>query len=276
MPFRLQFKAVAGHDRETAARNIAASAGFPRVRSAKRSHPVAVVGGGPLLDLEAVRHWPGDVWAINSTADFLLDNGIDCAFITTDPYPLLKTTAAKRLLASHCDPSLFVGDVQVFDLHEESAPGVLGGSTTATRAPLLAIAMGYPGCVFFGCESSISGRTHIDRDCERTKANQIIVRANGKDWLTTPQLLLQAQELAWFIAHTDVFREECGGLLRAMLKDDQWSVVAVNKAMKDHLIEVNGDSGLYDEPYIRPKHALDCGLNAALPCDCWISEKEMA
>ena len=118
MPFRLQFKAVPGHDEGTARSNVAASAGFPRVKREEREHPVAVVGGGPLLDLEAVRRWPGDIWAINSTADFLLDRGIDCTFFTTDPHPF-KTTAAKRLLASHCDPSVFAGDVQMFDISDE-------------------------------------------------------------------------------------------------------------------------------------------------------------
>jgi hypothetical protein len=264
--FRLQFKSVPGHDGETARLNIAASAGFPRVKSEKRSHPVAVVGGGPLLDLEAVRKWPGDIWAINSTADYLLDRGIDCTFFTTDPYPHFKTTAVKRLLASHCDPSVFTGDVQIFDTSDELPGGVLGGTTTATRAPLLAIQMGYPGVVFFGCESCFGATSHIDRDCERTKASLVIVRADGRDWITSPQMLLQAQELGWFIRNTDVFQEQSGGLLRAMLHDDEWEVVGVNAAMKAHLIEVNGDSGVFDAPYVQP--CSDCGRTQGHYDDC--------
>lgn len=266
MPFRLQFTAVPGHDSETARLNIAASAGFPRAKREQRAHPVAVVGGGPLLDLEAVRNWPGDIWAINYTADFLLERGIDCAFFTTDPYPNFKTTAAKRLLASHCDPSVFDGDVQVFDLSDEVDGGVLGGASTATRAPMLSVQMGYPGAVFFGCESCFGKTSHIDRDCERTKASLVIVRADGRDWTTSPQMLLQAQELGWFIQNTEVFQERSGGLLRAMVKDDQWEVVGVNAAMKAHLIEVNGDHGIFDEPYVPA--CRECGLTRGHYDDC--------
>lgn len=265
MPFRLQFKAVPGHDAGTSRLNIAASACFPRFKREKHAHPVAVVGGGPLLDLEAVRQWPGDIWAINYTADYLLDRGIECTFFTTDPFPF-KTKAYKRLLASHCDPSVFLGQVQVFDISDETPGGVLGGTTSATRAPLLAIQMGYPGVVFFGCESCFGKTSHIDRDCERTKASLLIVRADGRDWVTSPQMLLQAEELAWFIKNTEVFREQSGGLLRAMLNDDSWEVVGVNHAMKAHLIDVNGDAGIYDQPYQPP--CPSCGLFGKHYDDC--------
>jgi hypothetical protein len=249
-PFRLHFEVLVDYDEATVTRNSAVSSNFPRIERRHRDHPVAVVGGGPLLDIEAVRHWPGDVWAINFTADFLLDRGIDCTFFTIDPAPILKTTAAKRLLASHCDPSLFAGEVQCFDLSEHARGGVAGGTTTATRAPLLAVEMGYPGAVFFGCESSFAARDHVDRDEGFNQtANLVIIRADGADWKTSTQMLLQAQELSWFIRNCPCFREESGGLLRAMVRDDNWEVVGVNQAMKAHLIDCNGDIGLYDEPY---------------------------
>jgi hypothetical protein len=248
-------------------RNVGLSRGFPRVSRLVREHPVAVVGGGPLLDIEAVRSWPGDVWAINYTADFLLNRGIDCTFLSVDSYPHLETSAAKRLLGSNCDPSLFVGDVQVFDLAEMAPDGIKGGSSTATRAPLLALAMGYPGVVFFGCEGSFAERTHVDRDCDHTKeAGLIIVRADGRDWLTSPQMLMQCEELSWFVRNTSVFQEQSGGLLRAMVADDGWEVVGVNEAMKQHLIEVNGDQGLYDKPYRKP--CPECGYTVGHYDDC--------
>jgi hypothetical protein len=263
MPFRLEFQAVGDGDASVVRRNIEFSNGFPRAERKERDHPVAVVGGGPLLNLEAVRRWHGDIWAINRTADYLLERGIDCTFFTVDSFPF-ETTAAKRLLASNADTSLFAGDVHVFDTSDHVTEGVRGGTTTASRAPMLALAMGYPGAVFFGCESSFGSSTHIDRDCAITKRNLVIVRADGADWTTSPQMLLQAQELAWFIKNTDVFKEESGGMLRAILKDDDWSVVAVNESMKAHLIEVNGDSGIYDEPYRCP----ECGRAGGHYDDC--------
>jgi hypothetical protein len=263
MPFRLEFRAFGGGDAEDVRRNIEFSKGFPRAEKKERDYPVAVVGGGPLLDLEAVRKWPGDIWAINRTADFLLSHGIDCTFFTVDSFPF-ETTAAKRLVSSNADVSLFAGDVQVFDSSDHVPGGIHGGTTSASRAPMLALSMGYPGVVFFGCESSFGESTHIDRDCVETKRNLVIVHADDQDWITSPQMLLQAQELSWFIKNTDVFKEESGGMLRAILKDDDWSVVAVNDSMKAHLIEVNGDSGLFDAPYVCP----ECGRRGSHYDDC--------
>jgi len=48
----------------------------------------------------------------------------------------------------------------------------------------------------------------------------------------------------------DFFVNRSGGLLAAMVQDQKWSVVAVSDALKTHLIEMNGDEGLYDAPYV--------------------------
>lgn len=249
IPLRITFQALGNCDDSALARNLAAAEGLPRIGRAVHVHPVAVAGGGPLLDVEALRQWPGDIWAINHTADFLLDRGIDCTLMTVDPAPM-KFTAAKRLLASCCDPSVFEGEFEVFDLSEHAPGGVVGGSTSATRAPMLAALMGYPGVVFFGCESSFTDVDHIDRNEEPER--QLIIRADGADWRTSPQMMVQAQELTWLVKHCKGVEERSGGLLRAMLKDDGWEVVAVNDAMKKHLDEINGP-GLWEGQYKEPQ-----------------------
>jgi hypothetical protein len=249
-PFRITWNAQGNCTPGALARNQEHAKGFPRVSRQLREHPVAVAGGGPLLDVEALRRWPGDIWAINHTADYLLDRGIDCTFFSVDPAPM-KTTAAKRLLATCCDPDLFDGQVECFDLSEQGDDGVAGGTTTATRAPMLCVRMGYPGAVFFGCESSFTDRDHIDRNEAPTR--QLIVRANGRDFRTNPQMLVQAQELSWFIKHSKHLEDRSGGLLSAMLADDEWGIVAVTAELRDHLNEVNGET-IFDGPYI-PEHA---------------------
>jgi hypothetical protein len=193
-----------------------------------------------LLDVEALRTWPGDIWAINRTADYLLDQGIDCTLFTVDPVET-HSTAAKRLLASCCDPKLFQGQIEVFDLSEHANDGVSGGTTSATRAPVLAFKMGYPGVVLFGCESSFTDVDHIDRNEQNPV--QLIIRADGKDWKTSPQMMVQAEELVWLLKHSKNLEERSGGLLRAMLNDPDWEVVAVSSELKKHLDEQNGPGG---------------------------------
>lgn len=209
---------------------------------------MAVCGGGPSLEshLEELRSWPGDIWAINQTADYLLSHGIDCTLFTVDA--LIKSTSAtKRLVSSNCDPALF-GGAQCFGLIEFEKDGVPGGSTSAGRTPALALRLGYPGVVYFGCDSSFVTQSHIDRD-ERLP-HALIVRADGADYLTHPELCMQAECLSEVLREfPGVFQSKSGGLLDAMTNDPQWSVVGVSGALKEHLIEHNGDTGLYDHPY---------------------------
>jgi hypothetical protein len=47
----------------------------------------------------------------------------------------------------------------------------------------------------------------------------------------------------------ELFQSRSGGLLDAMTADPDWHVVAVSTALRAHLIEINGDTGLYDAPY---------------------------
>jgi hypothetical protein len=230
-------------------RNVALAAAFPRVKPGAHEHPVAVCGGGPSLvaHLEELRAWPGDIWAINYTADYLLDRGVDCALFTVDAQ-IKSTRAQKRLIATNCDPALFEKDARCFPLIEYEAGGVPGGSTSAGRTPALALRLGYPGAVYFGCDSSFEDRSHVDRNERLEEA--LIVRANGKDWLTHPELCMQAECLSEVLRNfPDKFQSKSGGLLDAMTADPEWAVVAVSDAYKKHLIAVNGDIGLYDQPY---------------------------
>lgn len=246
---------------EQLAVNIEASKAYPKAQRGVHQHPVAVVGGGPslLARLEELRGWPGDIWAINYTADWLLDRGIECTRFSVDHDPM-QSRVPKALLATSCHPTTFAGhkEVEVFDLVESNPDGIGGGTTSAGRAPALALKLGYPGIAYFGCDSSFTDIDHVDRH-EGLK-ELIIVRVNGADYTTRPDLLLQAQELSQLIRTFDAyFTNYSDGLVRAMSEDhnDSWEIVAVSEAMKKTLIETNGDSGMYDTPYKPPCN--ECG-----------------
>jgi hypothetical protein len=253
-PFRIKFIPLPELDAARTPARLKLNEGQPLIQHRAREHPVAVVGGGPSLisSLPILREWPGDIWAINRTADWLLDRGIDCIHYTVDPADMerIPTTAARRLLASWCHPDRFKGcQVEMFDLVEHAENGVPGGTTTATRAPVLAMRMGYPAVHFFGCDSSFERQDHVDRHDPVDEA--VIVRANGRDFTTYPEFLMQAECLSEIInLAPQFFVNRSGGLLEAMLQDSQWEVVGISAALKEHLIELNGDCGLYDSPYV--------------------------
>lgn len=245
---------------------VSQSRRYPRVQRGVHPHPVAVVGGGPsLLDrLDELREWPGDIWAINRTADWLQARGIDCAYFSVDPL-VIPSSVKRALVCSACHPQVLEGkDVLMFDLSEHGG-GIVGGSTTATRAPTLAAFMGYPGVHFFGCDSSFQTFDHIDR--HEAYPEELIVKANGRTFHTYPEFLMQAECLTDIIRLApELFVNKSGGLLQAMMVDDQWEVVAVSDALKASLIEWNGDTGLYDKPYAAETHVAGaCGHSPARP-----------
>jgi hypothetical protein len=249
-PFRISFQPYTGVSDARLAECLESAKGYERAQRGVHSHPVAVVGGGAsvLGHLDELRSWPGDIWAINSMADWLKERGIDSTLFTVDP-AYFDSKADKALLASCCHPDVFRGEVRVFDLLEHAEGGVIGGVTTATRAPALALRLGYPGAAFFGCDSSFDGDAHV---AHRDYAHYplLIVRANGADYTTLPDFVMQADDLAQLMrTFPDFFVCKSGGLLPAMVADKDWTTVAVSAAMKQKLIETNGDSGLYDTPY---------------------------
>lgn len=251
IPFRIKFHPLECVAEAEVIRNVAHAEGFPRAQRAEHVHPVAVCGGGPSLDahLEELRSWPGDIWAINHTADYLLERGIDCTLFAVDPL-ITSSTAAKRLLATCCNPGLFTGLVQCFAVMESEEGGVPGGTTAAGRTPGLALRLGYPGAVYFGCDSSFDEADHVDR--HEALPDMLLIDAAGAVFKTYPELMMQAECLAdVFREFGEVFANKSGGLVSAMVLDPDWEVVGVSANLRNHLIEFNGDEGLYNEPYRR-------------------------
>lgn len=229
---------------------------YPKYQKEKpHLRKLAVVGGGPLVvnNLDELKAWDGDIWGINFTANWLHHHGIKCTFITVDPSEFTTDVLPKdALVASCCDPTLFKylegKNFKVFDLIETHEDGIIGGTSTATRTPSLAINLGYMDVSYFGCEGSYSDITHIDRHVDQQY--QLIVRADGKDYRTELSFILQCEEfITYFTNYGWIYKNRSHGLLEAMLKDPEWKVVAVSNAMKQYLINKNGEQGLYGKPY---------------------------
>lgn len=244
-------------------------AGWPLLEEREpHATPLAVVGGGPSAGqhLEELKEWRGDIWAINQSAAWLTH----CApkanvyLFTVDPdeaiaEPIFTAGVQRAILSSACHPSLYRAlrgkYVRMFHcrLLEDLPMMCLGGGRcSASRAVLQAAWQGYMSVTFFGCEGSLGGEvlkdgtfvpvTHAYR--QEHRANQFVVRAGGREYVTTPDLYMNTQDLVRdFTEYRNPdaaspygLKEKSGGLLRAMLEyPDEWAVVALSTTMRDRL-----------------------------------------
>jgi hypothetical protein len=258
-PFRLKITADCHIPLQQWIDNAATCEGLGRIeKQAPHGRKLAIVGGGSSTEksLEELKAWDGDIWAVNSTGPWLLKHGIQSTFITVDPAPVedfYTEGMTDALLATSCCPKLRerFQTVRLFDMVETHPDGIGGGTTTASRMPLVAILLGYYEISFFGCDSSFQlGRDHVDRN-DATFDEALVIRAGGTDYLTNLQLLQQAETMAEIMnLAPNVFRNRSGGLLEAIQKHpDTWEIAAVSDQLKQSLEAWNGKSGFYETPY---------------------------
>lgn len=252
-PFRLFVRGECTRGVETLKSHHEANRGRPRIEPLSKRGRLAVVGGGPLVlnDLDTLKSWDGDIWAINYTAAWLRGHGIESVMFTVDPLPF-DPRFDKAIVASTCHPELIgsVAQVECFDaLSDEGFSKIAGGSFSASCACLVALHMGYTEISWFGCEGNFQDTDHVDR--HEAYQELVIVRAGGEEYLTEPSYLIQCGELLQFFARfPDLCKNRSHGLLEAMQRHpDTWEVVAVSAALKAKLNAHNGDTGLFDTPY---------------------------
>ena len=219
-------------------RNCELAKGYPYVGVALRP-PLAVVGGGPSINdhVETLRNWRGDVWACGSPYLWCVRNGIDATYFNIDPGApfegqVLVSHGARAILSTTVNPAVFASckSVEVFDL---SRLGDNHGVTTATAAPHLALSMGYTDISIFGCESCYAeGESHA-YDTHKDVSDHLRMRivCNGEAFITIPSLFMQAELLSKIIRLSPVFKERSGGLLRAMVEDDDYDCTHATRAL---------------------------------------------
>jgi hypothetical protein len=250
MKYRFRVKGTVSPKLQLANEAAAKARGLPKPVLKKRP-PLTVVGGGVSASrqIEQLRKFDGDIWACGSAYPWVRDQGIMATFFNCDPLPEQANYARgdeHAILASICDPSVFdaIGSAECFDL-QFSKEYANHGVTAVTATPVLALEMGYTNVFFLGCESSFNGTTHAYAyNNPHAKFFGIWVRVGDTVYPSSPQYLMQAELLAQILRECPgVFHEASGGLLRALVKDEEYEIIAVNKTMHDDL-EIYLDSGL--------------------------------
>lgn len=230
---------------------------YPRVPWNHLYRPCAVVGGGLSVQsrLDVLRSWPGDVYGINDTTEFLSNNNISSFLLGIDvtriPY---RTGSLVRgaLFASRVNNVQFeqiskMGKpVWVFDLCEENKiDGIEGGPTAVTRTPHLFLKMGYRKVVYFGIDGSFDlDLTHVSGYSQAAYDSMLIISAGGKDYYSNAAFMLQNECMVNYLSkYSDFLTLASDGLIKAMLDNQEtWEVVAVADDLKNKY-EANGFSG---------------------------------
>lgn len=202
--------------------------GFHPVEAeAPHGRPLAVCGGGLTLrgHLEELKAWPGDVWGVNATAPWLVQQGIPATFFSVDPQytpPEMIGDAPAALVSSSSDESVFdhMGErpVRVFHTAPLFDDGIKGGPTSATFAPRLALHLGYTEVHFFGCDAMVSPyASHVYGSGFYN--DLITVSVGGRHFSTRPEFLMQTEFLAQIIAAFPVvYVNRSGDFVQAMVE----------------------------------------------------------
>jgi hypothetical protein len=155
--------------------------GLPVVEKlAPNNRSLAIIGGGVSVadDVEELKAFKGDIWAVNGSHDWALDQGIKLTgFVMVDPEPIMIKYVQKPregiayYIGSICHPGVFDAldgyDVRMWHAGSDDCippkgkGGMIGGGPSVmTRAPLLAFALGYRDVHLHGADSSYEGARH--------------------------------------------------------------------------------------------------------------------
>lgn len=244
---KISFEGVVAVAHEDLVKHIALTKlrGLPHIEEIEpHGRTLAIVGGGPSIanQIDELRDY-SDIWAINGACGWLRDQGIDSTLLTLDPCDFLAPRVAgakKALLASRCHPAVFEAlsdcDITLFDVMQDTVDGVGGIWASVSTACLvfhLATVLGFRKTVFYGCESSYTDSTHAYMDEDELQQFKFVVACGGAEYLTAPDLYCQAMQMAPFFkrAVNDSFSERSGGLLRALVANDDHDIVKVSKAL---------------------------------------------
>lgn len=211
------------------------SIGIPFVqRCEPNGKKLAICGAGPSLagNLDKLKAWDGDIWAINGACVYLAQHGINATLFSVDPLPVVATCLGESaILSACCHPSVFEGmngkpvvAFYPYGFQPEGYEGLVisGAGTSAIFTPALSVWLGYRDVTWFGCEGSFDdpdkgGTTHVNE--HEAEADVVALRCGGKVYWAKPVNINQCERLSTLLHEAPhIFKEECGGLLRAFVE----------------------------------------------------------
>lgn len=255
-PTRLRFIFKCNTPSPELRRNVKRARKYNRVKFVNKEEllkypPCAVVGGGPgLVDtLDELRTYESqgrDIFAVNDTAGFLSDQGIPCFMFAIDATRNLYRTGKLvkgAIFATRIHRRQFnmigMDKVLTFDMAEDGHGGVTGGPTAVCRAPMLFLRMGYQGIWFYGVDACFYDVTHISGQQSVAHDNMMIVRAGNVDYITNASLFIQTEYLIDVIKkHPKFLVNRSGGLIKAMVEYEDWTVRAIGEDLKKQYDEL--------------------------------------
>lgn len=212
--------------------------GIPKIGDFPVVPRLAIVGGGLGLNffIEELKHFDGDVWAINGAYEWCRAVGIDAVFYAIDPSPLiipLTEGVHNAVLADTVHRDVFdnLGD-KVGEIAWTGLQGVRYGTTAAATAPMIAAERGHKHVTFYGCQSDFSiVNTHIYKN---DKLSKIWVRCGGIEYITCPQFIMQAEFIAGIARILPKsIRVRGRGFLSSLIDHGTYKITHVIKSIKD-------------------------------------------
>lgn len=204
---------------------------------------LAVVGGGLSLRdaLPVLAAWDGDIWGINDTATWLSHNGIDAALYTVDPLLPGEFAGVDRAILGDCVPSALFDAFLARGVPVELARLGTGDdeirsfSTSAATAPVIASRRGHAHVRFFGCDSSWGASSHVYKNITHD-GPRVWVECGGQEFVTNPQMLMQAEDLSALVRGVPEFLSVApGGFLPALVEHGDYAVTHVSRDLHEAL-----------------------------------------
>ncbi|MCK5444865.1 MAG: hypothetical protein KAI73_04530 [Rhodospirillaceae bacterium] len=215
--------------------------GLPEVGFRPVATPLAVVGGGCSVsdNVKELQEFDGDIWAINGAFQWCLDNNIRATFYAVDPHEAVSEMcldAYAAVVADSCHPRVFEElDGADIELARIGEGGIRNASTAASSAPMIAAHRGHTKVTFYGCESSYEGATHAYRN-DMDKVNLVWVDCGGEEFITSPQMIMQAEFLSELTRKLpDYISVPGGGFLQSLIEHGEYSVTHISRKLDNAL-----------------------------------------
>lgn len=241
---KIAFKPKCEFDDEAllAFREINNGRGLPQVGSRPVSKHLAVVGGGQ-CNIDELKSFDGDVWAINGAWKWLRDKYIDASFYTIDSsenvlnfidgvnHAVLGATVNPKVFDALSDCDIEIADVM---------GSIKCDMSSASTAPIIAAECGYKSVTFFGVTLSFEDETHSYGNSGPVD-NFMWVTCGGKEYKTRPDMVMQAESIARMVnafkdagLHNSVIVKG-SGFLPSLIQHGDYDVTHVSSKLDKEL-----------------------------------------